>query len=149
MTAREVLQKHEKIHFSRIPVYSGTRDNIKGFVLKNELLMDDIRTNGETQLKNFKIRELRAILDKTRLSIVLEQLLDNREHILLVVDEHGGLEGVVTLEDVVETLIGMEIVDEVDKHVDMRKLAREKWGNRMKTHGIDVNDFANENEPDS
>lgn len=149
MTAREVLQKNEKIHFSRIPIYSGNRDNIRGFVLRSELLMDDIRTNGQTQLKDFKIRELRAVLDNTRLSVVLEQLLDNREHILLVVDEHGGLEGVVTLEDVVETLIGMEIVDEVDKHVDMRKFAREKWGNRMKIHGIDVNAIATEESPDS
>jgi CBS domain containing-hemolysin-like protein len=132
MTAREVIEKHQKIHFSRIPIFSENRDHITGFVLKNELLMDDIRNDGKTQLKDFTKREMRAVLDKTRLSTVLEKLLDNREHILMVVDEHGGLEGVVTLEDVVETLVGFEIVDEVDKHVDMRKVAREKWGLRIK-----------------
>ena len=149
LTAREVLQKHEKLHFSRIPIYSETRDNVTGFVLKNELLMDDIRNDGKTQLKDFTKREMRAVLDKTRLSTVLEKLLDNREHILLVVDEHGGLEGVATLEDVVETLIGIEIVDEGDKHVDMRKVAREKWGHRMKTRGIDVSEITTKETPDA
>ena len=149
MTAREVLQKHETLHFSRIPIYASNRDNVTGFVLKNELLMDDIRNDGKTKLKDLTSRELRAVLDKTRLSTVLEKLLDNREHILLVVDEHGGLEGVVTLEDVVETLVGIEIVDEVDSHVDMRKVAREKWGQRMKGRGIDVSEITAKETPDS
>ena len=149
MTAHEVLQQHEKIRFSRIPIFSENRDHITGFVLKNELLMDDIRNDGKTQLKDFTKREMRPVLDKTPLSTVLEKLLDNREHILLVVDDHGGMEGVVTLEDVVETLIGIEIVDEVDRHVDMRKVAREKWGNRMKTHGVDVSEISTTDTPDS
>lgn len=149
MTAREVIEKHQKIHFSRIPIFSENRDHITGFVLKNELLMDDIRNDGKTQLKDFTKRELRAVLDKTRLSTVLEKLLDNREHIMMVVDEHGGLEGVVTLEDVVETLVGFEIVDEVDKHVDMRKVAREKWGLRMKNQGIEVGEITTKETPDS
>lgn len=148
MTAREVLQKHEEIHFSRIPIYSDNRNNITGFVLKSDLLMDDIRNDGKTQLKDFTKRDIRPVLEETRLSTVLEKLLDNREHILLVVDEHGGLEGVVTLEDVVETLIGIEIVDEADKDVDMRKVAREKWGQRMKTRGIDVTEVAKKEKPD-
>lgn len=141
MTAHEVLQKHEKIFFSRIPIYGENRDNITGFVLKSELLMDDIRNEGKTQLKDFTKRELRGVLDEMRLSTVLEKLLDNREHILLVVDKYGGMEGVVTLEDVVETLIGIEIVDEADNDVDMRKLAREKWNGRMENLGIDVRDL--------
>ena len=149
MTAREVLQQHEKIHFSRIPIYSGNRNNITGFVLKSELLMDDIRNDGKTKLKDFTKREMRPVLEETRLSTVLEKLLDNREHILLVVDQHGGLEGVVTLEDVVETLVGIEIVDEVDRHVDMRKVARDKWGQRMKARGIDVGEIATKETPDS
>lgn len=149
ITAHEVLQKHEKIHFSRIPIYSESRDHITGFVLKNELLMDDIRNDGTTQLKDFTKRELRAVLDKTPLSTVLEKLLDNREHILMVVDLHGGLEGVVTLEDVVETLVGIEIVDEADSDVDMRKVARERWGRRMKSRGIDVSEIMTKETPDS
>lgn len=138
MTAHEVLQKHENIFFSRIPIFGENRDNMTGFVLKSDLLIDDIRNEGKTQLKDFQKRELRGVLDDTRLSTVLEQLLDNREHILLVVDKYGGMEGVVTLEDVVETLIGIEIVDEADNVDDMRKLASEKWGGRMEKLGIDV-----------
>ena len=72
------------------------------------------------------------------MSKVLEDLLDNRAHILLVVDDYGGMEGIVTLEDVVETLIGIEIVDEADTIDDMRRLARDKWQDRMKRMGIDV-----------
>ena len=144
LTAHEVLQTHQKLHFSRIPIYSENRDHITGFVLKNELLMDDIRNEGKTKLKDLTKRELPAVLDTTPLSTVLEKLLDNRNHILLVVDDHGGLEGVVTLEDVVETLVGMEIVDEVDKHIDMRKVAREKWGQRMKNQGIDLSQVTTE-----
>jgi|GEM_PF-31534 len=141
MTAHEVLEKNEKIHFSRIPIYGENRDNITGFVLKSELLIDDIRNEGKTKLKDFKKRELSGVMDETRLSSVLEKLLDGRQHILLVVDRHGGMEGVVTLEDVVETLIGIEIVDETDSDVDMRKLAREKWGTRMEKLGIDVREM--------
>ena len=141
MTAHEVLQKHKDIFFSRIPIYAENRDNITGFVLKSELLLDDIRNEGKTKLKDFPQRELRGVLDETRLSTVLEKLLDNREHILLVVDKYGGTEGVVTLEDVVETLIGIEIVDEADDAVDMRKVAREKWSSRMEKLGIDVGEL--------
>ena len=138
MTAHEVLEKHQQIHFSRIPIYGENRDNITGFVLKSDLLLDDIRNGGTTKLKDFEKRELRGVLDSTRLSNVLERLLDHREHILLVVDKYGGMEGVVTLEDVVETLIGIEIVDEEDDAVDMRKVARDRWSERMAKLGIDV-----------
>ena len=65
-------------------------------------------------------------------------MLDQRSHIVLVVDEHGGMEGILTLEDIVETLIGIEIVDESDTIDDMRRLARQKWEARMKRVGIDV-----------
>lgn len=149
MTSHEVLQKHERIHFSRIPIFAENRDNVTGFVLKNDVLMDDIRNDGKTQLKDLTQRKIQPVLDKTPLSTVLEKLLDNREHILVVVDEHGGLEGVVTLEDVVETLVGIEIVDEVDKNVDMRKMAREKWGSRMKSRGIDISEITKKESPDS
>lgn len=130
LTSHEVLQQHEELHFSRLPIYAEERDNVTGFVLKSDLLMDDIRNGGTTRLKDLPKRDLRSIPDETRLSVVLEKLLDDRQHILLVVDDYGGMEGVVTLEDVVETLVGMEIVDEADNDVDMRKVAREKWESR-------------------
>ena len=144
MTAREVLEKHKDLAFSRIPIYAETRDNITGFILKEQLLLDDVRNEGKTRLGDLDKRELQVVLDDTRLSAVLEKLLDGRAHILLVVDKHGGMEGVVTLEDVVETLIGIEIVDEADREVDMRKLARQKWSQRMESLGIDVKQLTDE-----
>jgi len=68
---------------------------------------------------------------------IADELLGKRAHLLAVFDEHGGLAGVVSLEDVVETLIGIEIVDEADKIDDLRRLARQKWEERMKRLGLD------------
>ena len=68
---------------------------------------------------------------------VAEELLEKRAHLLAVFDDHGGFAGVVSLEDVVETLIGIEIVDEADEIDDLRKLARQKWAERRRRLGID------------
>ncbi|NQT36870.1 MAG: HlyC/CorC family transporter [Planctomycetes bacterium] len=137
LTVHEVMENYADISFSRIPIFGETIDEITGFVLKTDILLDEHRTDGKAKLHELR-RELRAVTEKTPLSQVLEELLDNRAHILLVVDDYGGTEGLVTLEDVVETLIGIEIVDEADKIDDMRQLARQKWEARMKRIGIDV-----------
>ena len=70
--------------------------------------------------------------DTVALPALFEKLLDKREHIAVVVDEYGGVDGVVTMEDVLETLIGLEIVDEMDSVKDMRAMARAKWEARAK-----------------
>ncbi len=137
LTVHEVMQSDAEISFSRIPIYGENRDEVTGFVLKTDILLDEHRHDGAATLRDLG-REIRAVNENTRLSHVLEELLDNRAHILLVMDDYGGTEGIVTLEDVVETLIGFEIVDEVDKIDDMRKLARQKWQARMQRLGIDV-----------
>ncbi len=137
LTVHEVMENYTDISFSRIPIFGETVDEITGFVLKTDILLDEHRTDGSAKLHELR-RELRAVTETTPLSQVLEELLDNRAHILLVVDDYGGTEGLVTLEDVVETLIGIEIVDEADKIDDMRRLARQKWEARMKRIGIDV-----------
>ena len=136
-TVDEVIKDHPQLNFSRIPVFAETRDDVTGFVLKTDLLLSQQRTGGKARLRDIK-REIRGIYEHTRLSRVLEDVLDNRSHIMLVVDEHGGMEGILTLEDVVETLIGIEIVDESDTIDDMRRLARQKWQERMERVGIDV-----------
>jgi CBS domain containing-hemolysin-like protein len=136
-TVPEVMQQHTEISFTRIPIYGSDRDDVTGFVLKTDLLQHEQRHQGKTRLHELK-REIRAVRDNTPLSQVLEELLDNQAHILLVVDDYGGMEGVLTLEDAVETLIGIEIVDEADKIDDMRRLARQKWEERMQRIGIDV-----------
>jgi CBS domain containing-hemolysin-like protein len=131
------MQSHTEISFSRIPIYGENRDDVTGFVLKMDLLLNERQQEGQVKLCDLR-REIRAVEQTTPLSQVLEELLDNRAHILLAVDEYGGMAGIVTLEDVVETLIGFEIVDEADKIDDMRKLARQKWEERMERAGIDI-----------
>lgn len=150
MTPRTVmysLQQDQSVHdlmegdpnltFSRIPIYNENRDDITGFVLKGDILLTEASHNKTALLKNLKL-DIRTVLDSTPLDQALDILLENRAHILLAVDEYGGTQGLVTLEDVVETLIGFEIVDEADKDVDMRHAARKKWQQRMKRLGVSV-----------
>ena len=137
LTVHEAVQAEPEMGFSRIPIYGDDRDEVVGFVLKTDVLLNEHRREGKAKLRDLK-RELRAVTESTPLGQVLDELLDNRAHILLVVDDYGGMEGIVTLEDVVETLIGIEIVDEADKIDDMRRLARQKWQQRMERLGIDV-----------
>jgi CBS domain containing-hemolysin-like protein len=136
-TVSEVMSDEKAMHFSRIPIYADNRDEVTGFVLKADILLNQLTNEGKCRLRDLK-REIGGVHERTHLGKVLEELLDNRSHILLVVDSYGGMEGIVTLEDVVETLIGIEIVDEADTIDDMRRLARQKWEERMKIAGIDV-----------
>ena len=135
-TVEEVLASHPEIPFSRLPIYDNNPDEVTGFVLKTDLLVNQLDGHGSRQLSELR-RELRVILQTDSLEKAVDELLDHRAHLLLVVDEYGGVAGVVSLEDIVETLIGIEIVDEADKIDDLRRLARQKWEERMKNLGID------------
>lgn len=140
LTTAEALALRSQIQFSRIPIYAANRDEVTGFVLKSDLFSDQVHNAGQSHLRDLK-RPLSRVPDDLPLNVALEQLLTSREHIQLVVDEHGGMDGIVTLEDVVETLIGIEIVDEADQIEDMRRLARQKWRERMERLGIDLASF--------
>ena len=129
MTIDQILEEDPEIAFSRIPIFEDNHDDINGFVLKSDILLAQARDEHEARLSTFK-REIRSIPEIASLSSLFEFLLEEREHILLVVDEYGGMEGVVTLEDLIETLLGLEIVDETDKTIDMRALARSQWKKR-------------------
>lgn len=124
MTVSDALSERDQIPFSRLPLHDGDLDHITGFVLKDELLMYEARDEGDEPLTSLK-REILAVPEGVPLSRLLELLLERREHIAVVVDEYGGTSGLVTLEDVVETLLGMEIVDEMDDVEDMQVHARE------------------------
>lgn len=122
--------------FSRMPIYSEDMDDISAFVLKTDILM--AQAKGENKLLSELKRELLTVIESTNLPTLLEMLLNQRQHIALVVDEYGHSTGLVTLEDVVETLLGLEIMDEVDKIQDMQIHARKKWRNRAKDKGLVV-----------
>ena len=138
MTLTQALEKHPEIPFSRIPIYGENRDDISGFVLKTDILLQALQGHGDKPLAGLK-RDIYAVPEGASLELVSEQLLGHKLHLLLVLDEYGGLAGVVSLEDVVETLIGIEIVDEADQIDDLRRLARQKWQERMERLGIDPN----------
>ncbi|MBN2385085.1 HlyC/CorC family transporter [bacterium] len=135
MTIREALAYLTQNPFSRLPLYKTDLDDITGFVLRDEILLFNAQGQFDDELKSLR-RDILTVPESISLSSLLEKLLTNHQHIAIVIDEYGGTTGLVTLEDVIETLMGMEIVDETDNVEDMRALARKKWAERAKTLGI-------------
>lgn len=132
----DFFKQKEFLRFSRIPVYSDSVDSITGYVLKYDVLEKLADDEFNLKLKDVK-REMLVTYESFTIPKLFEQLLDKKEHIALIVDEYGGVEGIATLEDVFETLFGFEITDETDMQVDMQKLARERWLKRAKAMNID------------
>lgn len=137
-SAREFLDAHRQVPFSRIPIYEEDPDQINGIVLLNDLLLAQARGEGDKPLKAFH-RRIPALLDTMSLNDALEEFLREHTHIILVVTEYGSVVGVVTLEDVLETLLGLEIVDEKDKTRDMQELARRHWRRQARRLGLEEN----------
>lgn len=127
------------VSFSRLPIYQKYIDNITGFVLKEDILIFSTQQQADQKISTLK-RPIIAVPDSVSLTRLLEQFLQTRQHIAVVVDEHGSVDGLVTLEDLLETLMGMEIMDETDDVEDMRLLARKKWEERSKAMGIKMDD---------
>ena len=138
MSVTEALHAKPPMTFSRLPLYQADLDHITGFILKDDLLNTKAQDRGDIKLETLK-RDIKTVTGNMSLSNLFGFLLDKRQHIALVVDEYGGTKGLVTTEDVVETLLGMEIVDEMDRVQDMQALARQQWAKRVKTLGLDVN----------
>jgi CBS domain containing-hemolysin-like protein len=137
----EALNDPAKVHFSRLPIYGDSLDSVSGFVLREDLLVAKNQGQGHKPLTDFR-RDITAVLSSTPLSSLMETLLEQRQHIALVVGEYGETKGLVTLEDVVETLLGIEILDEGDKVDDMQKLARQMWIKRAERMGIRLESHA-------
>ncbi len=135
LTVQEALEVQAHSPFSRILLYGRGLDDVTGFVLKTDMLLFHSQDRTEEKLSSLK-RDLMKVAHNIKLSGLLERLLDHRQHIAVVVDEYGGTMGLVTLEDVVETLLGTEIVDEMDKVEDMQAWARQQWSKRSKTQGL-------------
>ena len=135
LTIAEYFDQHSSHIFSRIPIYRNDREDLTGYVLKNDLLLAHAQNDHHLPLHEFK-RELKVVPTTKSLSELFELFIRGREPIALTVDEHGGMAGIVTLEDVVETLVGMEIVDESDETVDMQALARDLWEERAQKNGL-------------
>ncbi len=125
------------LRFSRIPIYNGQVDEMTGYILKNAMLEEIINGNGAKTLSTLK-REFKVVHENEKIGTIFESLIEQREQIALVVDEYGGVAGILTTEDIIETLFGLEIMDELDDTADMQKLAREQWGKRAKKMGLNT-----------
>jgi len=135
LKVEEFFHKYDQTRFSRIPVYQDGPDQVTGFVLKDDILLAQARGNSDNTLSNYR-RELPVMLEFMTLSQAFEEFLKQRIHLALVVNEYGDIEGVISLEDILETMLGLEIVDEKDKDVDMQKVARSLWRKRARAMGL-------------
>ena len=138
MCVTDALDVKPSMAFSRMPLFQKDLDHITGFILRDDLLLAKARNSGDNKIETLK-RTIKTVPGNLSLTNLLEFLLDKRQQIALVVDEYGGTKGLVTTEDVVETLLGMEIVDEMDTVEDMQAMARRQWAKRARTLGLEVN----------
>ena len=137
LTVEEFFHKYDKTPFTRILVYHHDEENIVGFVIRNDLLLAQARGNFKSQLKIY-CRPIGAMLDTSPLSHTLKEMMKQRAQIMLLVDEYGTMQGIITMEDLIETLLGLEIIDEKDTTKDMQQLARKLWKKKMKLKGINL-----------
>lgn len=135
----EFFWKYEATRFSRIPIYADDPEQLNGFVLRSDLLLAQARGNTDTPLSTYR-RDMPAIPETGNLQQAFDRFLRDRLQIMLVVNEYGETEGIVTLEDIFETIIGLEIVDEGDVLTDMQAYARRQWKKRARNMGIEVED---------
>jgi CBS domain containing-hemolysin-like protein len=119
----ESVTRGEPPPFARVPVVDGSLDHVKGQVHRHQLYKARSEGRGGVRLAEL-VRPLHAVPEVAPLSKVLKTFIERREQLFLVVDEFGGSAGLVTLEDALETLLGVEIMDETDTVEDMQALAR-------------------------
>jgi CBS domain containing-hemolysin-like protein len=132
MTLTEIYKEIRPLQFSRIPVYKDQPDNITGVILKDKILenlAEDQHTKKASEIK----RDILFVEDEFSVSKLMDTLILSRQHLAMVADKFGTVVGLVTMEDLFETLLGMEIVDESDKVEDLQKFARENWEKRTET----------------
>ena len=117
---------------SRILVYDEDNDEyVVGYVLRSEVLEKMAEDNFNTPLNDI-IRPILTFSEEDSVADIWEKLLEKKEHISAILDEYGSLRGIVTMEDVIETMVGQEIVDEKDEVVDMKKKKKDQWEKAQK-----------------
>ncbi len=129
------FDKNKDLRFSRIPIYKESSDDITGYILKNDVFKNVAEDKIDLKLTDLK-RELLVVNRNVVIPNLFKKLVQEKEHIALVVDEYGSISGLVTMEDVLETLLGLEIMDETDIDSDMQQLAKKNWEKRSKKLGI-------------
>ena len=138
-TIHDFYTENKNLRFSRIPIYAESSDNITGLVLKTDILEALINNRGNQTLDTIK----RPVLVSKRnqpIPLLFENLIQSKNHMAIIIDEYGSLSGLVTQEDVIETLLGLEIMDESDNVADLQQLARKTWEKRAKELGFYKNE---------
>jgi CBS domain containing-hemolysin-like protein len=138
MTVGEFNRSDQFYRFSRIPLFKGSKDHITGFVHKHDVLAKQAEGEENLPLSSIK-REIAVVPDTQSLFTLYSFLTKENAHIALVVEEYGGTAGLATMEDVLETLLGLEIMDEFDYVEDMQQYARSRWEERAERLGIRTN----------
>jgi len=147
MSLQDFLKNKEFLHFSRIPVYANNREDITGYIFRYRVFEKLAEKESQLTLKDI-IRDIVVVREAQSLLSLWDMLLKKREHIALVVDEYGGMAGIVTMEDIVESILGLEIVDESDTITDMQQYAREKWNERKAKYNVlDSEDLKGQKKP--
>lgn len=134
LTIKECLNFPEIKMFSRFPIYEGKslEEKVIGYVVTKDILQSALNNEWEKKLKD-SAREIHFIPENATLDDALNHFLTTKQHIFLVVSEYGGVEGLITMEDVIETILGVEIIDEADKYIDLRELAKLRREKRLQT----------------
>ena len=132
---QDYYDQSQPMIFSRIPLYREDRDTVTGILLKDDLLQQMIEGKAGEPLRSIR-REATLLPEDTPLRQAFELLHENRSHLAIVVDTYGGTLGLLTLEDIIETLFGLEIMDETDTVSDLQKYARQKWEARARKIGL-------------
>ncbi|WCL48986.1 CNNM domain-containing protein [Leptospira sp. GIMC2001] len=135
MTFQEFLQNKEFLHFSRIPIFQENKDHITGYVFRGLVFEKLAEGQLSHTLKDIK-RDIVTFPKDITLFDAWEEMLHKKEHISLVMDEYGGMDGIVTLEDIIESLLGFEIVDEKDRVDDMQQYALKRWKEKQKKYEL-------------
>ena len=134
MTLRAYYDNDEYDHFSRIPLYKPEApEYITGYVLRNEALEELAEDHFRKTLGGLK-RSLPAFDQDLTLGVIFDSMLKQKSQIAQIIDEYGCFVGILTLEDIIETIFGLEIIDENDTVIDMQQYARERWEQRQKKY---------------
>lgn len=135
MTVGEVMKKHKLLPYSRIPLYTENFDDIRLFVLRSDILMAAAQDQDQKTLAELA-RPLDSVPESMTVDTVLEEFTNRQQHMFLVFDEYGGTAGIITMEDAIESLIGVEITDESDIVADLRELAQQRYRRQQRLLGM-------------
>lgn len=135
ITINDFFKQNKMIRVSRIPIYKDDIDNTSGYVLKDDIMQAIIDQKDNFLLKDIS-REIKVVNEKMPIIKLFYKLIDDKEHIAMVVGEYGEMVGIVTMEDIIETLLGTEIMDELDNIEDMQEQAKKVWEKRAKKLGL-------------